>query len=761
MTEYNIRLNPNCATAVHTGLKFKAGDKGITFKITVDELDTAGTTAKIVFLRANGTSVEKDITEADGVFNYKTLGNEFAIPGKTVADVKFYAADDRVSTASFVFDVCGDTMDGLGAGTGGYSDRLEQLVEEAEAAGQQAVSAAETAGANAITKAENAGKLAISEATNAGNQAIAIANEAGEKAKADAAEAGEQAVSIANAAKEQAQSEINAAKAELEATETSMVNAREELEQLSEELESTESDMLAMEAEMSEVLQNFKNQYGEVGALNPRGDWNSSTKYQIRDVVYHGGFSWTALVENTGVTPSEANKTTWAKHMDMDGIEQKISNIQTTSKATLSQAGWYRVAEYKAEGSNTALGGNANSCTLEVKRTYSSDNNEVHILSLASVRGNQSIVSNFSKSNKQLVTKARYTHETATHKAYLEIYYSGTAENHLLFEVTHGQDYRSVWQAITPTLTEETVDGVTVTTTYDIPANASPVTDLDIADKTYLKTVSSATSTEDPNTTSLPRIRVKHANCPTSDSTYIIDTIFTDGEKEIHEKYQIAQGTGGNAYLGFRAKAYNSTWTNWEEVATTADLANYLPLDGNATKKGRLDNNGNVNIYSSDAVARNLVIYNSLKSIGLAVATDGTFRFRDNTNSKDIISSTADGTNTFNGTATGNLPLNGGGTVKTDTGRGIKIQRKSNAQYVYAGIDYGSLAEEYGSLGFDRPNMPIMVDTSGTAKKLLHEGNSAKVSISATAPSDTSALWVDSSNKKVKAYIDGAWTVIA
>lgn len=132
MTEYNIRLNPNCAAAVHTGLKFKAGDKGIEFKIAVDELDTIGTTAKIVFLRANGTSVESDIAGTNGVYTYKTLGNEFAVPGKTVADVKFYAADARVSTASFVFEVSGDTMDGLGAGAGGYSDRLEQLATEAE-----------------------------------------------------------------------------------------------------------------------------------------------------------------------------------------------------------------------------------------------------------------------------------------------------------------------------------------------------------------------------------------------------------------------------------------------------------------------------------------------------------------------------------------------------------------------------------------------------------------------------------------------------
>lgn len=133
MTEYNIRLNPNCASVVHTGLKFKTGDKGITFKIAVEELDVTGTTARIVFLRANGTSVESNISSTDGVYTYKTLGNEFAVPGKTVADVKFYTDNDRISTASFIFEVGADTMDGLGAGTSGYSDTLEQMMSEIEA----------------------------------------------------------------------------------------------------------------------------------------------------------------------------------------------------------------------------------------------------------------------------------------------------------------------------------------------------------------------------------------------------------------------------------------------------------------------------------------------------------------------------------------------------------------------------------------------------------------------------------------------------
>lgn len=127
--EVNIRLNANRAKVVNTGYKFSSGDKGIVFKITVDELDTTGTTAKIVFKRSNGTSVESNITAAENVYSYTTLGNELEVIGPVVADVKFYEGENRISTSTFIFEVVSDTMDGIGSGTAGYSDTLEQMKE--------------------------------------------------------------------------------------------------------------------------------------------------------------------------------------------------------------------------------------------------------------------------------------------------------------------------------------------------------------------------------------------------------------------------------------------------------------------------------------------------------------------------------------------------------------------------------------------------------------------------------------------------------
>ena len=128
---YQINLNPNIATPVKTGYTFKVGDKGVTFNIHVSEMDSTGTSAKIVFMRSNGASVEASLTGQGPDYTYTILGNEFAVPGKVVADLKFYnSTTQRVSTASFIFNVLSDTLDGIGEGTGGYSDTLERLTQE-------------------------------------------------------------------------------------------------------------------------------------------------------------------------------------------------------------------------------------------------------------------------------------------------------------------------------------------------------------------------------------------------------------------------------------------------------------------------------------------------------------------------------------------------------------------------------------------------------------------------------------------------------
>lgn len=93
------------------------------------------------------------------------------------------------------------------------------------------------------------------------------------------------------------------------------------------------------------------------------------------------------------------------------------------------------------------------------------------------------------------------------------------------------------------------------------------------ANKTVL---SSVNNTVDPNATSLARVRTKHTNCPTSDTEYVIDTIFVDGTDDIYEKYQYARGTGDVFYT--RYKGYNAGWSLWTPVAIGGSTTiNYNP----------------------------------------------------------------------------------------------------------------------------------------------------------------------------------------
>lgn len=143
-----------------------------------------------------------------------------------------------------------------------------------------------------------------------------------------------------------------------------------------------------------------------------------------------------------------------------------------------------------------------------------------------------------------------------------------------------------------------------------------------------------------------------------------------------------------------------------------ADLANYLPKSG-----GEI--NGTTDLKSYDATNIAMNVANSLRSIGMRVYSNGVADFFDYTNNKNIFRSMADGTNTFNGTATGNLPLSGG----TVTKNGTKVMGIHNTNSDYTLFEFYGNGSELGSLGFDGVNNPMYRGADGKTGTLLHTGN--------------------------------------
>lgn len=168
------------------------------------------------------------------------------------------------------------------------------------------------------------------------------------------------------------------------------------------------------------------------------------------------------------ITVDSALSSTSTNPVQNKVINSGLNRLQNVSSATLYNSGWYRVAQASAGNLAGLLGGGISSCKLIIGRSFSNHNNEHHELQFLSTFQNQHIISVCNKSNTQIITKARYVYFEPLLTSWLEIYYNASINNNIGIKVTDGFG----WQAITPTLTEETVEGVTVVTTCDIPANA-------------------------------------------------------------------------------------------------------------------------------------------------------------------------------------------------------------------------------------------------------------------------------------------------
>ena len=148
------------------------------------------------------------------------------------------------------------------------------------------------------------------------------------------------------------------------------------------------------------------------------------------------------------------------------------------------------------------------------------------------------------------------------------------------------------------------------------------------------------------------------------------------------------------------------------------------------TNGGTID--GNVTIGSSEVVNRLLYLQNALRSVYQKVDTDGTYQLYDKTNSKPIITSSADGkTNNFNGAASGNLPLDGGGKVTADM---TPIELVSTNASNDTRMKFTGASGVLGWLGFRGVNKPVFFNSNAAMYDLLHTGNSAPCVVVDTDP---------------------------
>lgn len=445
------------------------------------------------------------------------------------------------------------------------------------------------------------------------------------------------------------------------------------------------------------------------------------------------------FLDGTYKTPVGNAKTLEGHGPDYFATAESVANIQTTSRATLEQVGWYRVAEYNGNP-DTLRGAGGNSCRIWIKREYAFAQNEFHELVLDSTWDKQEFSAIRSMSKFQLITKMRYTRDSA--KAYIEIYYSDNISNSVQIGVNDGKDYVSMWQAITPILTSETVDGVTVTTTYDIPANASPVTDLDIN-----KLVDGTTPAGDASKLG-GKGASEYALKTTVNGVEIGNggsvTVYSPSELEpnsaflsVEGWYRVLQFDGFGTYeLDFMGTyAYGKPVIAKLLIAigyNTADIVQLSNMDGWAVSKVRVvhrDGTGFVEVYYNVNASNSVdVRFNTpIKSVTSNVSftpgsiPDGYTATEFELSSNPIKASAFEGN--LVGTASGNLPLSGG-RIDGVGGTTFFVNNK-NGDDVWVG--YQGEGADLGFIGFVGADKLKFLKSDRSANyDILHTGNMAE-----------------------------------
>ncbi|TGY93622.1 hypothetical protein E5329_17860 [Petralouisia muris] len=128
--------------------------------------------------------------------------------------------------------------------------------------------------------------------------------------------------------------------------------------------------------------------------------------------------------------------------------------------------GWHRIAKIKGKFTEY-------SCVISVKRIWNRSAPEYQKIQFLSAYSARKFISLEAISASHIWTKIRETYDETEDCSYMEIYQNASSENWwlIIIENAIGAYEGSDWKAIPPELTQETLSGVTVLASLDLPAN--------------------------------------------------------------------------------------------------------------------------------------------------------------------------------------------------------------------------------------------------------------------------------------------------
>lgn len=156
-----------------------------------------------------------------------------------------------------------------------------------------------------------------------------------------------------------------------------------------------------------------------------------------------------------------------------------------------------------------------------------------------------------------------------------------------------------------------------------------------------------------------------------------------------------------------------ANWNGSKFLHTGNMTDHVLPLSGGTTS-------GDIEVKGATGASRfKATSLNGNYNMSLVATNDGYTGLYDTVNGKWMAQHTPDGTNTFNGTASGNLSLTGGTVGDGDKLEPLRLKGTTAALMGFTKSDGGVL----GYLGINGSGNPMFQDANNVGRSLLHTGN--------------------------------------
>lgn len=178
--------------------------------------------------------------------------------------------------------------------------------------------------------------------------------------------------------------------------------------------------------------------------------------------TYNGG-----TPKSVNITPSSIGAASTAD------IANKVDGSRR--QFTLTNTGWYRIAEHNGNHILRAKGVDGNSFIFNIRKRYSYTSTQTVTGQLVS-RYTASKITIWGNSGYVDISKIRHTVDNVNNTTYLEMYYNSNAENTFSVDLSNVVDVLGFqWFTITPVLTQETVEGVDVYSIADLTTKVNDV----------------------------------------------------------------------------------------------------------------------------------------------------------------------------------------------------------------------------------------------------------------------------------------------